>query len=188
MSETERLARLALISGAIGIGKTTVVGRIIELARARGRTCAGLWSPARVENGIKTGIETIDLHSGERRLLARVAAKGTGQRVGRWSFDPAVLAWANDVLARAIAARPDLLVVDEIGPLELQRGGGLAPVLLPLAAGDFPRTLLVVRVWMLDELRARLPGLETAVFAVTTETRNALPEQVLDWLFETPDW
>jgi nucleoside-triphosphatase THEP1 len=174
--------RLALVTGDIGVGKTTVVGRVVALARARGYVCAGLWSPAYVADGRKAGIEAVDLSSGERRLLAQVTATRVGERVGRYTFDLAVIAWANEVLASAVAVRPDLLVVDEIGPLELERGSGLAPVLEPLAAGCIPRALIVVRAWLLDALRARLRGIRSATFAVDMETRESVPEQVVNWL------
>jgi nucleoside-triphosphatase THEP1 len=205
-------SRLALVTGEVGVGKTTVVGRVVELVRARGCVCAGLWAPARVVGGQKVGIEAVDLRSGKCRLLARTATQGAGEQalvqkkhhifesvlrpisdskcevnngqvqVGPYTFDAAVLAWANQVLADAIATRPDLLVVDEIGPLELERGRGLAPVLSPLAAGRVPRALVVVRAWLLDALRARLPGVPTAIFAVSPKTREAIPKQVVNWL------
>ena len=180
--------RLALVTGDIGAGKTTAVGRVVALARARGYVCAGLWAPALVIDGVdgrKTGIEAVDLSSGERRLLARMSLVATGEQLGRYSFDPDAIAWANGVLAEAVAAQPDLLVVDEIGPLELERGGGLAPVLELLATGRARRALVVVRTWLLDALRARLACAQTATFTVAVGTRETAPEQVVDWLFET---
>jgi nucleoside-triphosphatase THEP1 len=178
-------SRIALITGHIETGKTTAVGRVVALARAQGYLCAGLWSPAHGVAGAKMGIVAADLSSGERRLLARMETGAASERIGRYTFDPDAFDWANRVLASAIAAQPDLLVVDEIGPLELERGGGLAPVLSPLAAGRVPRALIVVRAWLLDALRARLPGIPTAVFTVDMETRERTPEQVVSWLFET---
>jgi nucleoside-triphosphatase THEP1 len=178
------IERLALVTGDIKVGKTTVVGQVVTSARARGYVCAGLWAPAHVVDGRKTGIEAMDLSSGERHLLARAATGEAGERVGRYIFDPAVIAWANGVLAEAVAARPDLLVIDEIGPLELERGGGLAPALESLAAGRVPRALVVARTWLLDALRARLPGIQIAAFAVDVETRAAMPERVVSWLFD----
>lgn len=176
-------SRLALVTGDIGAGKTTIAGRAVALARAQGYVCAGIWSPAHVVGGSKAGIEAVDLSSGEHRLLARIAAEGTGERMGRYTFDLAVIAWANKVLKQAVAAQPDLLVVDEIGPLELKRSGGLAPVLDPLAAGRVPRALVVVRAWLLDALRARLPDIPAVTFVVDMETRESVPEQITDWLF-----
>lgn len=178
----KRKARLALVTGDIGVGKTTVVKRVVALAQAQGYVCAGIWSPAHIVDGKKAGIEAVDLSSGERCLLAWMATENAGERVGRYTFDPAVIAWANHVLATAVAVQPDLLVVDEIGPLELERGGGLAPVLGPLAAGC-GRCTLVVRAWLLDALRARLPDIPKATFTVDVKTRESVPERVMDWLF-----
>ena len=173
------------MTGDIEVGKTTVVGQVVELARARGYVCAGLWSPAHVVDGHKAGIEAVDLSTDERRLLAQLATEGTGMQIGRYVFDPTVLAWANDVLEKAIAAQPDLLVIDEIGPLELEQGGGLAPVLEHLASGRVPRALVVVRAWLVDAFRARLPGILMATFVVEAKTRQTLPARMVNWLFET---
>jgi len=181
------IERLALVTGDIKVGKTTVVGQVVALARARGYICAGLWAPAHVVDGRKVGIQAMDLSSGERRLLARVATDEAGERLGRYTFDPTVIAWANGILAAAVAAQPDLLLIDEIGPLELERGGGLAPVLELLAAGRVPRALVVVRAWLLDALRARLQGCSVAVFAVAVETRESVPGPLVDWLFEVTE-
>jgi nucleoside-triphosphatase THEP1 len=177
--------RLALVTGDIEVGKTTVVGRVVELARSRGYVCAGVWSPAHIVDGHKTGIETVDLSTGERRLLAHMATEGTEMQLGRYVFAPTVLAWANDVLAKAIAAQPDLLIIDEIGPLELEQRDGLAPALAPLAAGRVPRALVIVRAWLVDAFQARLPGIPTVVFVVEAKTRQSLPARMVDWLFET---
>jgi nucleoside-triphosphatase THEP1 len=61
--------------------------------------------------------------------------------VGPYSFDPAALARALRVLRKAATLRQafdraqdtasgcDLLIVDEIGPLELEQGKGFAPIL-----------------------------------------------------------
>jgi len=179
--------RLVLVTGDTGVGKTTVVERVVALARGRGYVCAGLSSPAHIVDGRKIGIEAVNLCSGERRLLARVATEEAGVQVGRYTFDPAVIAWADRVLAAALAARPDLLVVDEIGPLELERGGGLASVLEPLAAGCVPRALVVVRTRLLDTLQARLQGCPVGVFTVAVETRESTPGLVVDWLFEATE-
>jgi len=60
--------------------------------------------------------------SGHRRELG-------GPRVGPYSFDPVGLDRALKVLEKAISGGCDLLMVDEIGPLELEQGKGFAPIL-----------------------------------------------------------
>jgi hypothetical protein len=43
---------------------------------------------------------------------------------------------------------------------------------------------VVVRTWLLDALRARLRRIPTAIFTVDVETRESVPERVVEWLFE----
>jgi len=189
--------RYALVTGAIGSGKTTVAGRVVERARACGLTVAGLWCPGRTLHGDKVGIDAVDLSRGMRRLLAlqhgrtaeeRISLATPGVATGRYRFDPQVMAWANDVLARAVKARPDLLVVDEIGPLELEQGEGFAPVIGRLAAGEVPCALLVVRERLLEGLRGCLPAASTSSFPVEEHTRDSAPGRILDWLHPGPRW
>lgn len=57
------------------------------------------------------------------------------------------------------AARPGLLVVDELGPLELRRGAGLTEALALLAEGPtpaWPHALVVVRAGLAEEAAALL--------------------------------
>lgn len=176
-------ARILLLTGPVGVGKTTVAERVTGLARRQGLACGGLLAPAVVDAcGQKTGIWGIDVATGRRRTLARTDHDLGGPSMGPYSFDAAALAWATDVVARAIGAC-DLLLVDEIGKLELWHDLGLAPVLPHLAAGEAPRALVLVRESLLDELQARLERIETAVFEVQEENRDELPARVLASLF-----
>jgi len=123
-------ASILVVSGWRGAGKTTWCRQLAELGRARGLEVAGLLSPARFAAGfeadgllVKTGIEVEDLHTGQRRLLAsRLEGELQGLRLGPWTFDDAVLAWGNQVLATTIAC--DILIIDELGPLEFDQQQG----------------------------------------------------------------
>jgi len=182
---------VALVSGAIGAGKTTVCQKVVEAARARGFACGGLLTPPLIEDGRKVGIVGVDLGSGERRVLARTDHDLGGPCVGCYHFTADAFAWANAVIASAVEAGCDLLVVDEIGPLELVQGGGLAPTLDVLGAA--PRALIVVRISLVDALRRRLESVKRAslpavppevrVFVTTASSRDRLPGEVASWLF-----
>jgi nucleoside-triphosphatase THEP1 len=172
------------LTGPIGVGKTTVAERITGLALRQGLTCGGLLAPAILDAcGRKAGILGIDVASGERRPLARTDRDLGGPAIGPYSFDAAALEWATAVVADALGAC-DLLLVDEIGKLELWQGLGLAPILPRLAAGEAQRALVIVRESLLDELEGRLEGVETIVVEAQEENRNRLPSQVLARLLE----
>ena len=132
---------LVVITGPRQAGKTTACRRIAAAAAARGWTVAGVLAPALFQGGRKVGIMATDLRSGESRLLAtrRSAADGG---LG-YEFDEGTLAWADGVVASAVPC--DLLVVDEIGPLELATGRGLVSALAVLRGGMYRRAVVVVR-------------------------------------------
>lgn len=180
-------ARVALLTGPVGVGKTTVAERVAGLALRRGMVCGGLLTPAMINAcGQKTGIWGVDLSSGERRIMARTDRELDGPAVGHYSFDAEAMAWAVEVLRRALdpASTPplDLVIVDEIGKLELWRGIGLAPILPALAVGHARRALVLVRDFMLVELQGRLEPVEQVVFSTDELNRGELAPQILDSL------
>jgi nucleoside-triphosphatase THEP1 len=185
-------AAVALLTGPVGVGKTTVAGQVATLAAGRGYRVGGLLAPAILgPSGQKVGIWGVAVRRGERRMLAHTDVPLEGPHVGPYAFDAAALAWANAVLARDLPWA-DLLLVDEIGKLELWQAEGLAAILPPeghpqggLAAAR--RALVVVRDSLLPALCARLAGLALTTFAVTPENRDHLaPTEIAPWLAEPP--
>ncbi|MBN1137345.1 MAG: hypothetical protein JXM73_12220 [Anaerolineae bacterium] len=176
-------ALIGLLTGEVGAGKTTAAQRVTGLARRRGLACGGLLAPALTDQrGSKIGIWGVDLLTGERRTLARTDQEMGGPRVGAYSFDVTTLVWANDVIGRALGAC-DLLIVDEIGKLELWSHAGLAPVVPRLALGKVRRSLVLVRSALLAELQARLGRVDQVVFELDAENRDELPPNILACLF-----
>jgi len=168
---------LIVLTGAPGVGKTRLCMQATRILQQMGADVAGCLSPARMEGGRKTGIFVENIVSGERRLLA-------GPRTGEhgWELDSAALQWGAAILTNSPAA--DVLVVDELGPLELSEGKGWAAVCEVLM--DHPvAAMIVVRPSLIDKLRQRLPGREITVLEVTEPSPSA--EEVAALLWTAPD-
>jgi nucleoside-triphosphatase THEP1 len=101
---------------------------------------------------------------------------------GRFLFDPRVLSWARQRLSPATPG--DLVVIDEIGPLELERGEGWANALDVLKEGDFGLALVVVRPELVAQAKQGLPCCATEVLEVTLENRDQLPATLLRMMGE----
>jgi len=174
---------IALLFGDRGLGKTCICERVVHLAQKRGRRLGGCLSRALFdEQGIKVGIRVLDLYSGVERVLAGPLGQFAGPSVGRFSMDGDALSWALGQMRAALDAGVDLLIVDEIGPLELFQGQGFAPVLEWLAAHPKQDALLVVRPELLDELHRRLSRAGLAPifrYHAVPENRDALPEELV---------
>jgi len=162
------LKRIVLLTGARGVGKTTVCCRTVERAWAAGWDCAGLLTLT-VDQERR---DVLDVRGG---CWCRLTTAGAGVRQGRYTFDAAVLAWGARTLVQAVPC--DLLVVDELGPLEVERGEGWAVAFDVLAGGLFRLALVVVRLELLELVRGRLPAAQ--VVTVTRENRDGLPAGLL---------
>ncbi len=146
--------RILVLTGRRGSGKTTACLELIEDARRHGLDCAGLVSPARIENGRRTGSDVVDVRTGERGPFAFAVEDEGGVR--RHRFDDDVATWARARLDAACPCR--LLVVDELGPLELELGLGWPNALDILRAADFGIAVVVVRPWLVGAFLALLGG------------------------------
>lgn len=91
---------------------------------------------------------------------------------GRYCFDPEALAWGEDVILNAVPC--DLLVIDELGPLELTEGRGWVAALDILRRREYGLALIVVRLALVARLRSAIPEVPTEVLCVTHQNRDGL--------------
>ncbi len=143
---------LWVLTGERGAGKTTHCRALVEQARAAGWDVAGLLSLAIFKGGVKTGILTQDLRTGEARPLAVLATQPPLTThhlpLGQWHFDPSVIAWGNQILE---SRQPcDLFIVDELGPLEFFRGEGWVSAFDALRQVHYRLTVIVIRPECID--------------------------------------
>jgi len=170
------------LTGSRGVGKTSVCQAVVHLARSRGRRPEGVLSIALFDgNGAKIGFEAMDANSGQRWLLGHAAQALDGPRIGPYCLDSSGLARAIDVLERACNT-PDLMILDEVGPLELERNDGFAPVLDILPLEGPGHLLIVVRPSLLPEARRRL-GRDFSIYTVSEGNRDILPSHVVQELW-----
>lgn len=148
--------QLIILTGPRGAGKTTFCLAFAAQARQLGLSVAGIACPALYEGGIKAGIDQVDLASGERRQLGWLSVDGQASTTGCWWFDPHVLAWGNDIISAL--GEQDLIIFDEIGPLELERGGGYYQALHLLDESRYNRAIVVIRPKLVPDARSRWPA------------------------------
>lgn len=170
---------LFLLTGEVQIGKTRWLESLVAELGAFGVPCAGVLAPGQWvpstgphadANGFeKLGIDNVLLPGGERVPFARrgdlARADGTFDEESQaakaelaWHIDDAAIDRVNahfdEITAHASAVAPGLLIVDELGRLEIWRNGGLTSAMALLAQGPtaaFPHALAVVRDYLLDD-------------------------------------
>lgn len=139
-----------ILTGARGSGKTRTCLHWVDQAGQASWKVAGMVCPAVFERGRKVGIDAVDLSSGVRRRLANQVDRDTGDIVtDHWDFFADVLTWGNDVLGSI--RQCDLLVVDELGPLEFSRQKGWVEAFETLKKCRCRLSVVVIRPELMGE-------------------------------------
>ena len=165
-------APAVVLTGRPGVGKTSVLEQIIEQLRGESFEVAGLIQPGVFHDGAKVGFSVRDLRTGEEAPLAQRIPRESGQHGTGFVFDQA----GQDLARRAVASVPEgaVLVVDELGPVEL-RGKGHMPALRQALASRPPDVLiLVVRRHLVPALLAALSATDAHVVDVENEGSEAV--------------
>lgn len=158
--------RLIIVTGESGAGKTTWCLNLVSQAHRAGMKPVGLVSLPVVVEGVKTGIDLLDLSSGAQRRLARrrdtqlldEAEKTVTQD---WCFDIAVLEWGNQILQTIQHCQ--ILVIDELGPLEFLERQGFTASFDLIGKRDYQLACVVIRPVLLPTARRLWPWHETVI-------------------------
>lgn len=151
---------LLVLTGPVHSGKTTFLRDAAARWKASGLDVGGFLSILRVDNGCDKGYDLFDLKKGTSFPFLAHKGEPDWPSVGSWYMFPSTLEKAGSILSRDSGA--DVLIVDEIGPLELG-GEGLWPA-FEKALERGAQCLCVVREGILVAFRAKIGPREAAVF------------------------
>ncbi len=173
-------ASVTLITGERSSGKSTLCYRLYRRAVELGNPICGVVSVAVYDSlQEKIGFDALNLDSQRSAPLARKDGTLVGSRWACYTFSDDVV---NECVSSTVAALDngvDLLVLDEIGPLELTASRGFLPILKYLESSGLPsETYVVVRPSLAAELERFFQSCRTAAnlrsVQVTTENRDSL--------------
>jgi len=169
--------RIILLTGSPGVGKTTVLLKVAEALKARGICVGGMISREVRSCGARVGFEILDLYSDRRGWLAHVNQKA-GPQIGKYHVNLKDLESIGATAVLNAVGNCDVIVVDEIGPMELFSEKFKEAVWKSVESG---KLLIGVVHWkakdrLIEEVKNRE---DTKVVTVTQENRNTLPKQII---------
>ncbi|MBR2836661.1 MAG: hypothetical protein IKE43_13255 [Coriobacteriales bacterium] len=167
---------LYFLTGDIQTGKTRWLEQTIARLNEQGVICAGVIAPGiwqkQGDTYKKLGIENVLLPQQERFVFGmrrECASSQTDAKTSDSQSSKAKLGWdipdasiekvnahfdsLQQEAANGEIKTPRLLVIDELGQLELLHEGGLTSAVKMLKAGptaSYPHALVIVRSWLLD--------------------------------------
>jgi len=117
-SMAENLKQHVLLTGRPGIGKTSVLLRATDILKSKGYDIGGMISREARSCGARVGFEIVDFRTERRGWLAHTN-QPTGPGIGRYRVNLSDLNTIGVSSILEAAKNADIVVVDEIGPMEL---------------------------------------------------------------------
>jgi nucleoside-triphosphatase len=169
------MTKTILLTGSPGCGKTTLLRRV--LAACPGKV-GGFYTEEIREAGIRKGFKLVTLN-GQDGMLAHVDIKSP-TRLGKYRLDLSVLGGLGiESLWRALA-QGHVVVIDEIGPMELKSALFRQTVLKIL---DQAQRVLATIVRRDSPFTAALKSrADVTLIEVTPSNREALVQELVDEL------
>ncbi len=136
--------KISIVTGPVQSGKTTFLQKFI----AEKKNVSGVISPVIdgirfFQNILNDEIQSMETSSDDPAAL----------QIGKFYFSQTAFDWAINVIENATTNQADIIIIDEIGPLELQDNGFAKLLKNILLKDNFDGELiLVVREKILDEV------------------------------------
>ena len=170
---------IVLLTGVPGSGKTTAVQRIVAALQ---RDADGFTTREIRKSRARWGFEIVTL-DGQDGLLAHVEIRG-GLRVGRYGVDLSALEEIGIERIEAAVRRGALVVIDEIGPMEILSAPFRQAVEAALASGaDVLGTIAAQADPFTDAIKARA---DVTLIEITPARREAVVAEVVALLGGPP--
>lgn len=157
------------ITGSPGVGKSTVLRNVLKQLTC---TYGGMVSADIRVNGERVGFEIRDIATGKQGILAH--REGRGPRLGKYHVNIEDL---NNMGVSAIknAMSSELVVIDEIGPMELKSPEFIKAVEEVLNSGK--SMLVVLHQKSVHQIAERIRK-EFEVYTVTPENRESIVAEI----------
>jgi len=177
-NKVSTLKRLIFVTGPPGIGKTSVLLRLVNGLKNRGYEIGGMISRDVREGGVRVGFEIMDFSTGQRGWLAHVN-QPTGPKISKYRVNLTDLEAIGVSSILDAIRNADIIIVDEIGPMELF-SSAFRDVVVRAVESDKP-VLGTVHFGLRNSIVNSLKNREDAeIFEVTYENREALHNLIID--------
>lgn len=161
------------ITGNPGVGKTTTLLYVVNELKKRNFKLSGFYCPEVRDKGRRIGFKIVDISTLTEDWLAKEGYPGN-VKVGRYTVVVESVKRMAEVIRRGLDLA-DVIAIDEIGPMELSVPE-LKEIIDKVMKSDKPLVAVVHRKIRISEGK---------VYYLTEENRNALREEILNYVLDS---
>jgi nucleoside-triphosphatase THEP1 len=115
--------KIFIITGSFEEGKTTYTKKIIDILRKNKIKVGGIIAERVMTDYLTTGYDIVNIQTGKKEDFLRQNREGGAGRIGRFTIDANGLAEGKEILRSMIDHDQTLVIIDEVGMLELRNNG-----------------------------------------------------------------
>jgi nucleoside-triphosphatase THEP1 len=132
-----------VICGAVHEGKTSIAKKVVAGLRENGLIVRGFFSESSTNDSGQKTYFTEDIISGDREILCSENFSLGSIKTGRFYFFENGLTFGRQILEHTLSEPTNLIVIDEIGPLEINDKGWARSVEQLLKQSNTPHLWIV---------------------------------------------
>jgi nucleoside-triphosphatase THEP1 len=140
-----------ILSGEVQEGKTSFLLKVADQLKQDGYSIGGFFARGIHVDGERVGYDLEDIHTEETSILIRKTPSKGWYRHGKYYFSPEGEAFGKNILNGIGNQEFDLVIIDEVGPVEL-KGKGWANEIEKLVHQKSVLQLWVVRSHLLKRV------------------------------------
>ena len=168
-----------LITGERGEGKTTTLGRVIKILRGKRVAISGIITLGTVKNGFRNSFTVVNVKTNVGVQLCSRDTGTDGDRCGDFLFSTEGLDHGFQALSLESAKGAELIVIDEVGHLEL-RGEGWSACIDRLATEtDKIPMIWVVRKYSLSQVITRWRPLNPIILDINEYSADEIANLIM---------
>jgi len=169
------LSQALLLTGAPGTGKTTIIREAVSASKMK---AGGFYTQEIRQGGARQGFEIVTL-DGSQAVLSHIDIRGP-QRVGKYGVDAAAFDRVAVAALRRAIQQSDLIVVDEIGKMELFSSDFKDALMEALNSGKRMLGTIMLRPHPFADQIKGDPRVQ--LLLVSRTNRQHVPAEVTKWL------
>ncbi len=151
---------------------------MVDLIRQQGFFPGGFIAVGNEKEKIRSGFTLVDLKSADSILLGSTTYQEGWQVAGRYYFNPEALQFGNRILDPKHLEGCPLVVIDEIGPLEVKNQGWAGAIEQLISSESVPQ-LWVVRQALVQKIIRKWNVGDVVVFDLSKDPAELVANTIL---------